>query len=100
MSGENTVRSVRWCYDYELASRDQKNDLLMLSSGMFPYLLRKGKVTFTGNAINLYDKIREENLVMDYDQIKAVYLGYDELYPARLSKNFGAFWSPPEDNPG
>lgn len=89
-----SVRPVRWCYDYELASRDQNNDLLMLTTGMFPYLLHKGNVLLTDKGLVLttrYGKIKED---IAFSQMDKVYLGYDDLYPPRLSKNFGSFWSP------
>lgn len=87
-------RSVRWCYDNELAARDQRNDLVMLTTGMFPYLLHKGKLILDENDITLIDNRDEAIEKINFSQIETVYLGYDELYPRRLSKNFGTFWSP------
>ena len=88
------VRPVRWCYDDELASRNKKGDLLMLATGMFPYLLHKGMIDLGADGISLTDEsgnIRESIIL---GEVETVFLGYDALYPRRLSKNFGALWSP------
>lgn len=89
-----SIRPVRWCYDHELASRNQKNDLLMLTTGMFPYLLHKGKVLLTEKGLILMDSYGIIKDDMPFTRIETLYLGYDDLYLPRLSKNFGTFWSP------
>jgi hypothetical protein len=90
----NKERPVRWVYDYELAGRDQRNDLIMLTSGVFPLLLHRGDLLLTESGIELYDKsgtLREE---LPFDNMETVFMGYDDLYPSRLSKNFGYGWAP------
>lgn len=90
----NRVRSVRWCYDFELAKRNQKNDLLMLTTGIFPLLQHKGRLLLTDSGIELFGKSNEKKEEIPFDLIETIYLGYDDLYPPRLSKNFGYAWSP------
>jgi len=90
----NRMRPVRWCYDFELAERNQKNDLLMLTTGIFPLLLHKGHLLLTETGIVLLNKVGQKKEDISFEQIETVYLGYDELYPPRLSKNFGYAWSP------
>ena len=88
------IRAVRWCYDYELATRDQSKDYLMYGTGLFPFLLHKGKIALNDSSLTLTDakgKLMEEIWLR---QIASIYLGYDELYPSKLTKNFGALWSP------
>lgn len=89
-----TVRRLRWCYDYELAARNQKNDLLMLTSGLFPYLQHTGSLLLTEKSlvINGSDGVVKEDI--PFSHIDTIYLGYDDLYPRRLSKNYGSIWSP------
>lgn len=90
----NRMRPVRWVYDFELAQRNQKSDLLMLISGMFPLLLHKGNLWLTDKGITLYNKSGEKQEDISFEQMATIYLGYDELYPPRLSKNYGTTWSP------
>jgi len=90
----NRKRAVRWCYDFELAERNQRNDLLMLTTGVFQFLLHKGNLLLTETGIDLLDPQNNTEEEIAFDQIDTIYLGYDDLYPPRLSKNFGYFWSP------
>ena len=90
----NKERPVRWVYDYELAGRDQRNDLLMLTSGVFPLLLHRGDLLLTENGIELYDKSGTLQEDLPFDNMETVFMGYDDLYPNRLSKNFGYGWAP------
>lgn len=66
----------------------------MWTTGMFPYLLHKGTILLTEKGLiltNGYGGVKDEIL---FTRIQTVYLGYDDLYPPRLSKNSGTFWSP------
>lgn len=92
--GTEIIRTARWCYDFELASRDQTKDFLFSSAGIFPFLLHKGMISLDDHSINLTGRKGKEMDEILLNQIDTIYLGYDELYPPRLTKNFGALWSP------
>ncbi|SDZ81292.1 hypothetical protein SAMN05192529_10280 [Arachidicoccus rhizosphaerae] len=94
ISWVNRQQPVRWVYDFELAGRDQKNDLLMLTSGVFQLLLHKGSLLLTEEGIILQNKAGQPEAQITFDQMATIFMGYDELYPARLTKNFGFFWAP------
>lgn len=87
------IGKVRWCYDYELTARDQRRDFFMLTTGGFPLFMHSGKIELIDDEISLFGDDGTTDSIPP-DEITSIFLGYDQLYPARLTKNFGPLWSP------
>ena len=81
-----TFRTARWCYDYELLSRDTSKDKLMLSTGMFPYLMHKGNILVTDKGLSLTNNLGIAKDSLTFDEIESIYLGYDELFLQALAR--------------
>ena len=89
-----TSRTLRWCYDFGLSSRDESKDKFMLFTGMFPYLIHKGIILVTDKGLQLTSSTGQPKDNIAFEEIESLYLGYDEFYSSSLTKNYGALWAP------
>jgi hypothetical protein len=82
---------VFWSYDYELAQRNPATDYVKHFSGMKPFHYHEADITLTTDRIAIRGDLHLDIPVHSLDQL---YLGFDDLFPRSLSKNFGLFWQP------
>jgi hypothetical protein len=82
---------IHWCYDYEVLQRDSLNELAAHFSGVNPFHTHAGKITLTGDKITITG---DEDLEISLGNLEQIFLGFDEVYPRTLVKNFGLFWQP------
>lgn len=82
---------VLWSYDYELAQRDSLNDFAAHFSGVKPFHVHAGEITLTDNQLII---IGDEDLKIHLGSLEQIFLGFDDVFPRSLVKNFGLFWQP------
>lgn len=82
---------VMWSFGYEVLQRNTINDVAYQFSGVKPYHDHFGTITLNKQAIVINGSI---DLYLPLKDIIQLYLGFDEVYPAGLTKNFGLFWQP------
>lgn len=83
--------NVRWSYDYEIKERSMLDDLSVHFSGAGPYYKHTGAIALTNEAIYIEGDI---NLVFPLNDLEQLFLGFDEVYPRSLLKNFGVMTQP------
>lgn len=82
---------VLWSYDYEVVQRSPKHHILAHFSGVLPFHAHKGVIYLTDKGLFI---IGDADIQVPYNSFEQVYLGFDEIYPRTLVRNFGFFWRP------
>ena len=82
---------VFWSYGSELAQRNVAADYVQHFSGIKPFHYHAGDIALTADRIVFTGDVNLDIPMASLDQL---YLGFDDLFPRSLSKNFGLFWQP------
>ena len=82
---------VFWSYGSELAQRNAATDYVQHFSGMKPFHYHEGDITLTADRVVFSGDVNLDIPIASLDQL---YLGFDDLFPRSLTKNFGLFWQP------
>jgi|SRR5476649_773020 len=88
--------TAKWSYDYEMAEfTETQKALTAMTSFVSPLHLHEGNIALTNSEI-IIEGIDddEENLTIQLNQLKQIYLGFDDLFPVTSVKSFGIFWQP------
>jgi hypothetical protein len=88
--------TAKWSYDYEMAEfTETQKALTAMTSFVSPLHRHEGNIALTNSEI-IIEGIDddEENLTIQLNQLKQIYLGFDDLFPVTSVKSFGIFWQP------
>src|SRR5271167_1579931 len=87
---------AKWSYDYEMAEFTSTQKAITAMTSFVPPLHRhEGNIALTNSEI-IIEGIGDddENLTIQLNQLKQIYLGFDDLFPATSVKSFGLLWQP------
>jgi hypothetical protein len=88
--------TAEWSYDYEMAEFTATQKALTAMTSFVPPLHRhEGNIALTNSEI-IIEGINDngENLTIQLNQLKQIYLGFDDVFPATSVKSFGFLWQP------
>ena len=88
--------TAKWSYDYEMAEFTATQKVLTGMTSFVPPLHRhEGNIALTNSEI-IIEGIDDddEDLTIQLDQLKQIYLGFDDIFPATSVKSFGFLWQP------
>jgi len=88
--------TAKWSYDYEMAEFTATQKALTAMTSFVPPLHRhEGNIALTNSEI-IIEGISDddEDLTIQLSQLKQIYLGFDDIFPASLVKSFGFLWQP------
>lgn len=80
-----------WSFDFEVLNRNRTGDIIFHVSGVKPFHCHSGEIILTDNSIKITG---DSDLAIMLNDLKQLYLGFDETFTESLSKNFGLFWKP------
>ena len=83
--------SVLWSYESELLNRDSISDVAAHFSGAPPFHAHSGTILLLDRTLQIDG---DEFLEISFEDIVQLYLGFDDIFPVTLAKNFGLFWQP------
>ncbi len=88
--------TAKWSYGYEMAEFTSTQKIMASMTSFVPPLHRhEGNIALTNSEIIIEgignDK---ENLTIQLSQLKQIYLGFDDLFPAISVKSLGLLWQP------
>jgi len=87
--------NVKWSYDHELAGISRSKKILAGLVTSTPVLLRhNGYIALTTAELIIEGIEGDEDLIIPLDNVKQVYLGFDELFPVTAEKSLGMLWQP------
>jgi hypothetical protein len=82
---------VLWSYEYEVVKRNANNDIGYQFWGTGPFYRHSGNIVLNESRIAITGDI---DVLIPLGTIGQLYLGFDEVYTAMLTKNLGLFWQP------
>jgi len=86
--------NVLWAYDHELVKEGTQGFFKKIA-GVFSFLPRlhkhKGEILLASSGIYIAG---ETELSLPLSEIEEVYMGFDDIFPASSTTNFGMFWQP------
>jgi hypothetical protein len=82
---------VLWSYDYEVLQRELLNEIGAHFSRVNPFHPHAGEITLTDDKLFITG---DEDIEIPLGSLEQIYLGFDEVFPRTLVKNFGLFWQP------
>ncbi|HWZ16848.1 MAG TPA: hypothetical protein VNW95_16540 [Mucilaginibacter sp.] len=88
--------TAKWSYDYEMAEFTETQKALASMTSFVPPLHRhEGNIALTNSEI-IIEGIGDddEDLTIQLNQLKQIYLGFDDIFPATSVKGLGLFWQP------
>lgn len=80
-----------WSYDYEVAERDALDNVGVHFSGVGPYHNHRGEIALTAEGLYINGDV---NLAFKLSDLEQLYIGFDEVFPRSLVKNFGLMAQP------
>ncbi|RZL45196.1 MAG: hypothetical protein EOP00_17980 [Pedobacter sp.] len=83
--------NVLWASELEVQQRTKTNDLSFHITGVKPFHCHSGEIFLDERALRI---MGNDVLTFSFDEMRELYLGFDEIYTPSLSKNFGLFWQP------
>ncbi|WP_419700954.1 hypothetical protein [Mucilaginibacter sp. NFX135] len=87
--------NVKWSYDHELAGISRSKKILAGLVTSTPVLLsHNGYIALTTAELIIEGIEGDEDLIIPLDNIKQVYLGFDDLFPVTAEKSLGMLWQP------
>ncbi len=88
--------TAKWSYDYEMAEFTSTQKALTGMTSFVPPLHRhEGNIALTNSEIIIEGiSDEDENLTIELNKLKQIYLGFDELFPATSVKSLGLLWQP------
>jgi hypothetical protein len=85
------IGKVLWSFDEEVLDRDLFHELGAHFTGVLPFHRHSGEIALTKDALII---VGDNDLEIPLSNVKQVYLGFDDIFPRTLLKNFGFFWQP------
>jgi hypothetical protein len=88
--------TAKWSYDYEMAEFTETQKAMTAMTLFVPPLHRhEGNIALTNSEI-IIEGIGDddEDLTIQLNQLKQIYLGFDDVFSALSVKSFGLFWQP------
>lgn len=88
--------TAKWSYDYEMAEFTETQKALASMTSFVPPLHRhEGNIALTKSEI-IIEGIEDDDddLTIQLNQFKQIYLGFDDVFSALSVKSFGLFWQP------
>jgi hypothetical protein len=88
--------TAKWSYDYEMAEFTETQKAMTAMTSFVPPLHRhEGNIALTNSEI-IIEGIGDddEDLTIQLNQLKQIYLGFDDVFSALSVKSFGLFWQP------
>lgn len=82
---------VLWSYDHEVEQRNAIDNIGVHFSGVGPFHAHEGEIILTETNILISG---DESIEIELNGIDQLYLGFDDIFPRTLVKNFGLFWQP------
>src|ERR1700679_275900 len=88
--------TAKWSYDYEMAEFTETQKALTAMTSFVPPLHRhEGNIALTNSEIIIEGTGDDnEDLTIQLNQLKQIYLGFDDVFPASSVKSFGFLWQP------
>ena len=88
--------TAKWSYDYEMAEFTSTQKIMASMTSFVPPLHRhEGNIVLTNSEIIIEGTRNDkENLTIRLSQLKQIYLGFDDLFPATSVKSRGLLWQP------
>jgi hypothetical protein len=88
--------TAKWSYDYEMAEFTETQKALASMTSFVPPLHRhEGNIALTNSEI-IIESVGDdgEDLSIQLNTLKQIYLGFDDVFPATSVKGLGLFWQP------
>jgi hypothetical protein len=88
--------NAKWSYDYEMAEFTSTQKVMASMASFVPPLHRhEGNIALTNSEI-IIEGISEEdeNLTVELNKLKQIYLGFDDLFPMSSVRALGLLWQP------
>ncbi|MDB5122652.1 MAG: hypothetical protein JWP94_781 [Mucilaginibacter sp.] len=88
--------TAKWSYDYEMAEFTETQKALASMTSFVPPLHRhEGNIALTNSEI-IIEGVGDddEDLSIQLNTLKQIYLGFDDVFSALSVKSFGLFWQP------
>ncbi len=88
--------TAKWSYDYEMAEFSEMQKAMAAMTSFVPPLHRhKGNIALTNSEI-IIEGVGDddEDLSIQLNQLKQIYLGFDDVFPVTAVKSLGLFWQP------
>lgn len=88
--------TAKWSYDYEMAEFTETQKALASMTSFVPPLHRhEGNIALTNSEI-IIEGVGDddEDLSIQLDRLKQIYLGFDDVFPVTAVKGLGLFWQP------
>jgi len=87
---------AKWSYDHEMAEFTETQKAMASMTSFVPPLHRhEGNIALTNSEI-IIEGIQEgdEDLSIQLNKLKQIYLGFDDVFQMSSVKGFGLFWQP------
>jgi hypothetical protein len=87
---------AKWSYDYEMAEFTSAQKVMASMASFAPPLHRhEGNIALTNSEI-IIEGISDddESLSIQLNQLKQIYLGFDDVFPMSAVRGLGLLWQP------
>lgn len=97
MSNKIILQGIaKWSYDYEMAEFTNTEKIMATMASFMPPLHRhEGNIALTNSEI-IIENINDDDvdLTIKLNQLKQIYLGFDEVFTASSVRGLGFLWQP------
>lgn len=87
--------NVKWAYDFEMAEFSDNQKIMASMVSFNPPLHRhQGNIALTNSKIIIEGIGEDEDLTIQLNALKQIYLGFDDLFPISSARSLGLLWQP------